>query len=131
MKNLIKIVHTGKNKLGWDEGTYRGVLLRETGKNSAKDCTAAELARVVRYMRRQGFTTLPKQGRKPRVATGRQGMLSKIEALLASAGRLWGYLDGMIARMLGEKKPVEWLDDAQVRRLMQMLIMDAKRHGRS
>ncbi|MEN3258641.1 phage protein GemA/Gp16 family protein [Sodalis endosymbiont of Spalangia cameroni] len=48
MKNLIKIVHTGKNKLGWDEGTYRGVLLRETGKQSAKDCTAAELARVVR-----------------------------------------------------------------------------------
>ncbi|MFT4465835.1 MAG: phage protein GemA/Gp16 family protein [Sodalis sp. (in: enterobacteria)] len=81
-------------------------------------------------MRGQGFTTLPKHGRKPRVAAGRQGMLSKIEALLASAGRPWGYLDDMVARMLGEKRPVEWLDDAQVRQLMQMLIMDAKRHGR-
>lgn len=48
MKNLIKIVHTGKNKLGWDEETYRGVLLRETGKNSAKDCTTPELERVAR-----------------------------------------------------------------------------------
>lgn len=93
-------------------------------------CTAAELARVVRYMRSQGFTTLLQQGCKPRVAAGRQGMLNKIEALLASAGRPWGSLDGMIARMLGGKKPVEWLDDAQVCRLMQMLIMDAKRHGR-
>ncbi|MGL9773812.1 MAG: phage protein GemA/Gp16 family protein [Sodalis sp. (in: enterobacteria)] len=103
MKNLIKVVHTGKNKLDWDEETYRGILLRETGKNSARDCTAAKLARVLRCMRSQGFTTLPKQGRKPRVAAGRQGMLSKIVALLASAGRPWDYLNGMIARMLGKK----------------------------
>lgn len=85
MKNLIKVVHTGKSELGWDEETYRDVLLRETGKQSAKDCTAAELARVIRHMRRQGFTTLPRHGRKPHVAAGRQGMLSKTEALLASA----------------------------------------------
>ncbi|MGL9772865.1 MAG: phage protein GemA/Gp16 family protein [Sodalis sp. (in: enterobacteria)] len=105
MKNLIKVVHASKNKLDWDEETYRGFLLRETGKNSARDCTVAELARVLRYMRSQGFTTSPKQGRKPRVAARRQGMLSEIKALLASAGRPWGYLNGMIARMLGEKSP--------------------------
>ncbi|MGL9773159.1 MAG: phage protein GemA/Gp16 family protein [Sodalis sp. (in: enterobacteria)] len=105
MKNLIKVVHAGKNKLDWDEETCRGVLLREAGENSARDCTAAELARVLRYMRSQGFTTLPKQGLKPRAAAGRQGMLSKIGALLvlASTGRPWGYLNGMIARMLGKK----------------------------
>lgn len=57
-------------------------------------------------------------------------MLSKIEALLAEAGRPWSYLEGIVERMLGEKKPVEWLNDDQVRKLMQMLIVDAKRHGR-
>lgn len=57
-------------------------------------------------------------------------MLGKIEALLAEAGRPWAYLDGVVYRMLGEKKPVEWINDDQVRKLKQMLIVDAERHGR-
>lgn len=128
-RNLIRIVHTGKSSLGWDDETYRDVLTRQTGKRSASDCSVTELEKVVLYMRTQGFA-LSSRGRRPRVATGRKAMLSKIEAMLAEAGRPWGYLDGMVERMLGEKKPVEWLNDDQVRKLMQMLIVDAKRHGR-
>lgn len=128
-RNLIRIIHTGKSRLGWDDETYRDVLARETGRRSAKDCTDAELERVVRYMRTQGFVPVAGRGRRPSVASGCKGMLSKIEALLAEAGRPWTYLDGVILRMLGEKKPVEWLNDDQVRKLMQMLIVDAKRHG--
>lgn len=110
--NLLRIVHTGKSRLAWDDETYRAALARETGKRSAKDCTEAELEHMVRYLRAQGFVPVPGKGRRPSVAVGRKGMLSKIEALL------------------GEKKPVEWLNDDQVRKLMQMLIVDAKRHGR-
>ncbi|KGT95321.1 hypothetical protein NG99_04700 [Erwinia typographi] len=128
--NLIRIVHTGKSRLGWDDDTYRDVLARLTGKRSASDCSATELEKVVTYMRTVGFAPTASYGRRPRVATGRKGMLSKIEALLAEAGRPWDYLDGIVERMLGEKKPVEWLNDDQVRKLMQMLIVDAKRHGR-
>jgi len=128
--NLIRIIHTGKTRLGWDDETYRAALARETGKRSAKDCTEAELERMVRYLRIQGFVPVAGHRRRPSVAAGRKGMLRKIEAMLAEAGRPWGYLDGVIVRMLGEKKPVEWLNDDQVRKLMQMLIVDAKRHGR-
>jgi len=129
-RNLIRIVHTGKSVLGWDDGTYRDVLARVAGKRSATDCTDTELERVVAYLRAQGFSKLSSHGRRPRVAAGRKAMLNKIEALLAEAGRPWAYLDGIVLRMLGEKKPVEWLNDDQVRKLMQMLIVDAKRHGR-
>ncbi|WP_312836804.1 regulatory protein GemA [Pantoea sp.] len=129
-RNLIRIVHTGKSRLGWDDETYRDVLARLTGHRSASECSETELEKVVTYMRTVGFTPSASWGRRPRVAAGRKGMLSKIEALLAEAGRPWGYLDGVIERMLGEKKPVEWLSDDQVRRVMQMLIVDAKRHGR-
>ncbi|MGP3145148.1 gp16 family protein [Serratia bockelmannii] len=128
--NLLRIIHTGKTRLGWDDETYRAALARETGKHSAKDCTEAELERMVRYLRTQGFVPVSGRGRRPSVAVGRKGMLSKIEALLAEAGRPWTYLDGVVERMLGAKKPVEWLNDDQVRKLMQMLIVDAKRHGR-
>ncbi|MGK0600094.1 gp16 family protein [Yokenella regensburgei] len=127
--NLIRVIHTGKSSLGWDDDTYRDVLARQTGKRSARDCTTAELEKVVLYMRTQGFAP-SSRGRRPRVAAGRKAMLSKIEAMLAEADRPWAYLDGVIERMLGEKKPVEWLNDDQVRKLMQMLIVDARRHGR-
>ncbi|MCX8957206.1 regulatory protein GemA [Erwinia psidii] len=127
--NLIRIVHTGKSSLGWDDETYRDVLSRHTGKRSARDCSVTDLEKVVLYMRTQGFAA-SSHGRRPRVAGGRKAMLSKIEAMLAEARRPWGYLDGVIEQMLGEKKPVEWLNDEQVRKLMQMLIVDAKRHGR-
>ncbi|EIG0792796.1 DUF1018 domain-containing protein, partial [Salmonella enterica] len=38
-RNLIRIIHTGKSCLGWDDDTYRDVLFRQTGKRSARDCT--------------------------------------------------------------------------------------------
>ncbi|HDC2287785.1 TPA: regulatory protein GemA [Salmonella enterica] len=128
-RNLIRIIHTGKSCLGWDDDTYRDVLFRQTGKRSARDCTVPELEKTVLYMRTQGFAP-SSRGRRPRVATGRKAILSKIEALLAEAGRPWGYLDGIVERMLGEKKTVEWLDDEQIYKVMQMLIVDAARHGR-
>ncbi len=30
-RNLIRIVHTVKSRLGWDDETYRGVLAQLTG----------------------------------------------------------------------------------------------------
>lgn len=130
MANLIKVIHTGKKVLGWDEDTYRAVLLIHTGKRSARDCSEAELERMIRYMRTQGFAPIAGHGKKPNVAAGRKAMVSKIEAMLAEANRPWSYLDGIIKRMLGEVKPLAWLNDDQVRKVLQMLIIDAKRHGR-
>ena len=128
--NLIRIIHTGKKVLGWDDDTYREVLARETGKRSASDCSDTELERMIRYMRAQGFSPLAKHGKKPSVAAGRKAMVNKIEAILTEANRPWSYLDGIIKRMLGEVKPLAWLNDDQVRKVLQMLIIDAKRHGR-
>ncbi|SQC93435.1 Mu-like prophage protein gp16 [Cedecea neteri] len=90
-RNLIRLVHTGKTRLGWDDETYRDVLARQTGKRSAGDCSDTELEKMVLYMRTQGFAP-SSHGRRPRVATGRRAMLGKIEALLAEAGRPWAYL---------------------------------------
>lgn len=120
-RNLIRIIHTGKSVLGWDDDTYRDVLARETGKYSARDCSDTELEKVVLYMRTRGFAP-SSRGRRPRVASGRKAMLNKIEVLLAETGRSWTYLDGIVLQMLGENKPVEWLNDDQVRMTCSPLI---------
>lgn len=129
MANLIKVIHTGKKALGWDDETYRAVLARVTGKCSARDCTETELERVVLYMRDQGFASTAKYGRKPNVAIGKKAVLGKIEALLTEAGRPWKYAESMAKRMF-KRDALEWLTIEQLTSLMNALQYDAKRHGR-
>jgi phage gp16-like protein len=129
MANLIKVIHTGKKSLGWDDETYRAVLVRVTGKRSARDCSEAELESVVRYMRSQGFAPAAKTGRRPRVSADHKVMLGKIEALLTEAGRPWKYAESMAKRMF-KRDALEWLTIEQLTSLMNALQYDAKRHGR-
>ncbi len=129
MANLIKVIHTGKKALGWDDETYRAVLARVTGKRSARDCSEAELERVVLYMREQGFASTTKHGRKPSVAIGKKAVLGKIEALLAEAKRPWSYAEAIGKRMFGKQR-LEWLTTEQLTSVMNALQYNAKRNGR-
>ncbi|MCE2004065.1 phage protein GemA/Gp16 family protein [Enterobacter asburiae] len=71
--NLMRIIHTGKSCLGWDDETYRDVLARQTGKRSSRDCTITELEKMVFYMRTQGFAP-SSRGRRPRLAVSNKVM---------------------------------------------------------
>ncbi|MBS3893063.1 MULTISPECIES: gp16 family protein [Serratia] len=128
---LIKLIHVGKTNLAWDDETYRGVLARLTGKCSAKNCTDAELERVLGYMKDKGFVRKPtlKHGRRPGVAKGHKAILAKIEALLAEANRKWAYAEAMGKRMFDQQK-LEWLTTKQLIAVMNALQYDAKRNGR-
>lgn len=81
---------------------------------------------------RLGFKPQPakKQGRaRPNPAGSRKTVMRKVEALLTEARRPWSYADSMALHMFKVAR-VEWLDDSQLQRLMQALIIDAGRHGR-
>ncbi|MCX8962157.1 regulatory protein GemA [Erwinia psidii] len=127
---LIRLLHTGKTALAWDDETYRAVLARFTGgKTSSTTCTVQELEAVLEHMHQNGFPRQSrKHGRRPKVSSDKRSALSKIEALLADAGRPWSYAESMARRMF--KQPViEWLDDKQLTKLMQALIIDARRRN--
>ena len=55
--------------------------------------------------------------------------MKKVEALLAEANRAWAYADGMAKHMFKVDR-VDFLDDSQLHKLLQALIIDAKRQGR-
>lgn len=129
MANLIKVIHTGKKALGWDDDTYRAVLERVTGKRSARNCSVVELERVVLYMRGQGFTPVSTHGRRPNVSAAKKAILGKIEALLATADRPWSYAESVASKMFNQPK-LEWLDIKQLSAVMNALQYDAKRNGR-
>ncbi|MFV9078197.1 regulatory protein GemA [Serratia fonticola] len=130
-RGLIGAIKAGQAHLGWDDATYRAALERLTGKTSATKCTLDELQIVREYMHEQGYPrkTAKKVGRRPRVAATRETTLRKIEALLTEAKRPWMYAMSMSDRMF-KQCIIEWLDDEQLTKLMQALIIDAKRHGR-
>lgn len=124
-------IHIAKAQLGLTDDEYRAILARTVGVNSAKQLTNRNVGYVLAEFRRLGFVPKPakKAGRKaPRPPATRQVVMSKVEALLADAGLPWAYADGM-ARHMFKVERVDWLDDAQLQKLMQALIIDARRHG--
>ncbi|MDN6861037.1 regulatory protein GemA [Pseudomonas sp. CAN2814] len=126
--NLAKI-HIAKAQLGLDDDDYRALLGRVAGVRSAKELGPRQVAQVLAEFQRLGWKPESKQqGRAtPKVPQNRQVVLKKVEALLASASRPWSYADAMAKRMF-QRERVEWLDDDQLYRLMQALIIDRSRH---
>ncbi|GAB5833910.1 regulatory protein GemA [Staphylococcus aureus] len=127
--NLAKI-HIAKAQLGMDDDTYRALLARVAGVRSAKDLGPRQIDQVLVEFQRLGWK--PKSNRQgratPKVPQNRQTVLRKITALPASAHPPWSYADHMARRMFQVER-VEWLDDSQLYRLMQALIIDRSRHG--
>lgn len=131
-RRMIGAIKAGQTALGWDDDvTYRSVLARLTGKSSSTLCTLTELERVKEYMHQQGYPLKAKNhGRKPSVPANRKSVLSKIEALLADAKRQWQYAETMAQHMFGVRY-VDWLDIQQLTKLMQALIINAKRRQKT
>ncbi|ECO1612331.1 regulatory protein GemA [Salmonella enterica subsp. enterica serovar Paratyphi B] len=110
--SLIRAIKTGQSRLGWDNATYKSVLLRLTGKDSSTKCSIRELKDVIEYMHSQGFPRqAPKgKGRRPNVAEQRKAIVAKIEALLAEDGLSWAYAEGIALQMWNESL-LEWLNN--------------------
>ncbi|AYW91677.1 gp16 family protein [Yersinia pseudotuberculosis] len=130
-KKLIQLIHVGKSALAWDDETYRDVIYRLTGKTSSAKCSIEQQERIVAYMRAHGFEPkpAPKRGRRPSVPASKKTILSKIEALLTDANRPWSYAESMAQHMF-QVRYVDWLPLDKLTKLMQALIIDAKRRGK-
>lgn len=59
---MLAKIHVAKKQLQLDEDDYRQILLDETGRSSAGDCTEAELERALKRFEAKGFKPLPKAG---------------------------------------------------------------------
>lgn len=127
-KALIGAIKAGQSWLKWDDEIYRATLMRITGRTSSTQCTLQELETMREYMHQQGYprTKAHRHGRKPSVRKSRESVLSKIEALLADSGRKWDYAAAISLRMFNQQN-LEWLTSEQLVKLMQALIMDARR----
>lgn len=130
-QRLLAQIHIAKKQLGMDDDTYRRMLHQVTGLHSCTGMSAQQLRDVLARLKASGFKVKAKrQGRAtPQPAPDLAALMSKVEALLAEAVRPWAYADSM-ARHMFKIDRVEWLEAAQLEKLMVALIKDAGRHGR-
>lgn len=127
-------IKAAQKALGLDDGTYRALLQRVTGKSSSTQMTPAERNEVLAEFARLGFKRAAASERGNRFP-GRPAnvrevpMLRKVEALLADNKRPWSYAH-RIAKKMFHVNRVEWLNAHQLHGLVAALQADANRRRR-
>ncbi len=78
---MLAKIHVARKELGIVEDDYRQILVDQTGHLSAKDCTDAELAKVLDALKAKGF--------KPKSRSPRTGQQRADHPMARKARALW------------------------------------------
>ena len=98
-RGLLAKIHIAKKETGLDDGEYRLLLKRVTGKASAADCTDGQLEAVVAEFKAKGWK--PKPRRKSPASSHKKGpdQADKIRALWIEMGKTGIVRDGSDAAL--------------------------------
>jgi phage gp16-like protein len=133
-KDLARI-HAMKRELDLTDDDYRAVLWTVSQARSAGDLDATARRQLIDHLAARVRATKqakpPRYGKRPTVGKGdgRAELLARIEAHLTVTQRPWDYAHSMAKRMF-KRDRVEWLDPAELLKLVAALEIDARRHGR-
>lgn len=132
-RSMLAKIHVAKKQLQLDDDDYRQILMTETGRASAGDCTDAELERVIGKLRALGFKPLPKPGGNARPA--QHPVARKARALWISLYHLGAVrspseqaLEAFAKRQLKCEKLV-WAKQSDGYKLIEALKAMAQKHG--
>ncbi len=135
-RGMLAKVHIAKHQLGLADDDYVAVLIRETGHGSAKDCSQAELEKVLRAFERQGFKTKARApGAKRGASSADYPAARKARAMWISLGLLGAIGDTSekaletFARRQLHCDRLQWANQALVYKLVEALKAIAERHG--
>lgn len=123
---MIAKIKIAQKALAMNDDSYRALLTRVTGKVSAAALEKREMEAVLREMQRLGWKPVNPQGTRPRVASEKDRTLAKIGAILKELNLSWNYAHGMAKAMFARER-VEWLDAAELHKLMQALAVYQRR----
>lgn len=133
-RSMLAKIHVARKELNIVEDDYRQILLDQTGLLSAKDCTDAQLHKVLDALKAKGFK--PKS-RSPRTGQSRADhpMARKARALWLSLHHLGavrnpdeGALEAFACRQLKVDR-LQWSNQSQGYKLIEALKDMAAREG--
>ncbi|MDR1656152.1 MAG: regulatory protein GemA [Deltaproteobacteria bacterium] len=144
---LLAKVHIAASELGLSDLDYRATLRWLFGAASAKELNDVELDKLLRHFESKGWVPKDKQGKprpprkdagdsrpdiRPGVDSEREGLMRKIEALLAEKGRLenkrvpWAYAESILRRQ-GGGEYLNWATFDALLKVVQSLSYHVKR----
>jgi len=107
---VLSKIHIARQQLGMDDHSYRCLLTRVGGVDSAKNLTEQKASLVLKEFERLGWTPKPsiRAKGKPRNIDKLPDQIKKVEALLADMRLPWAYANA-IARQMFRVHQVSWL----------------------
>lgn len=126
-KAMIAKIKIAQKQLGLDDGAYRDLLKRITGKDSSTKLNEKQLEAVISELKSYGFkpTAPAKYGRKPNIGKAhgsRKVKVDKIEALLADMDKHWNYAHSIAKKVTkGEKLNVDFCSDEELTKIISAL----------
>ena len=125
----VQLLQVARNHLHMDQETYRAILRRVAGVESANDLNQGSFSLVMDEFKRLGFTYKPAPKARP-VGENRATVWAKLEAQLKDSGRDLAYADAMAKRMC-KVDAVRFCNENQLLKVIQALAIDQRRkHGR-
>lgn len=132
-KAMIAKIKIAQKQLGLDDGAYRDILKRITGKDSSTKLDEKQLEAVINELKGYGFKpTMPKHGRKPRTAVAnkaRTATMDKIGAILTDMALHWNYAHAIGRGMFG-KEQLDFCTDEELFKVMQALAVYQNRKSK-
>lgn len=145
-KALLAKIHIAKKDLCLDDGMYRDILKRVTGKDSSSKMLISELEKVIAEFGNLGWKPSvskayktsqnykDRYGRKPNIGEAHQSRktkVDKIEALLADMGKHWNYAHSIAKRVTkGEKLNVDFCSDEELTKIISALTRTQKNEAK-
>lgn len=127
-RNQLAMIHIGRTQLGMDEDTYRDMLQNQGGVRSSAKLDADGRRKVLDHLRSLGAVF--KRRRDPgTVRTGRNALVSKIEAQLADMKLPWSYADAIVEHMHGLTS-VRFANPDQLHDVVAALAYEQRRRAR-
>lgn len=130
-KGVLSKIHIAKGQLGMDDDSYRALLRRVAGVESAKDLNTRQAGRLMVELERLGFKPKPssKAKGKPHNFAQLSGEIEVIEAQLTDMGLPWSYADAIAKRQFGVEK-VAWLKTPkQLTAVLAALHVEQEKRG--
>lgn len=130
-KGVLGKIHIAKGQLGMDDDSYRALLRRVAGVESAKDLDSRQAGRLMVELERLGFKPKPssKAKGKPHNFAKLSGEIEVIEAQLTSMRLPWSYADAIAKRQFGIAK-VAWLKKPeQLKAVLAALHVEQEKRG--
>jgi len=132
---MLAKIHVAKKQLQLADDDYRQILLDAAGRTSARDCTEAELERVITRMQAIGFKPLPQKSGAATTRAAQHPVARKARALWISLYHLGAVdspsekaLESFARRQLKCERLV-WANQSQGYKLIEALKAMAARHG--